>query len=159
MLYYYCCSQKHWLTLLNKSRSLHCLIHQSLLCAKLSGQLKEAMDSVMAIVIFIRCLFHKLLTDMSAEYKDLLIHDIRNALKRFWEQRGEILLFIRSSKLEKSWQVSVSVPHWPASVNTACALPWQHIHLTSLLLPSQKCHFDNLPFWCGIIVECSLKCV
>ena len=77
-------------------RSLHCLIHQSLRCAKLSGQLKESMDSVMAIINFIRCtsclqhsLFRKLLPDMSAEYKDLLIHnDISwlrkgNALKRF----------------------------------------------------------------------------
>uniref|UniRef100_A0A8P4GNU0 SPIN-DOC-like zinc-finger domain-containing protein n=1 Tax=Dicentrarchus labrax TaxID=13489 RepID=A0A8P4GNU0_DICLA len=95
-------------------RSLHCLIHQSLLCAKLSGELKETMDSVMAIINFIRCtsslqhrLFRKLLTDMSSEYKDLLIHnDIRwlskgNALKRVCELREEILVFLRSSKLKK----------------------------------------------------------
>uniref|UniRef100_A0A672YBI2 HAT C-terminal dimerisation domain-containing protein n=1 Tax=Sphaeramia orbicularis TaxID=375764 RepID=A0A672YBI2_9TELE len=81
-----------------------CLIHQSLLCAKLSGELKETMDSLMAIINFIRCtsslqhrLFRKLLTDMFAEYKDLLIHnDIRwlskgNALKCFCELREEIL--------------------------------------------------------------------
>uniref|UniRef100_A0AAY5KSX4 DUF4371 domain-containing protein n=1 Tax=Esox lucius TaxID=8010 RepID=A0AAY5KSX4_ESOLU len=36
-------------------RSLHCLIHQSLLCAKLSGELKETMDCVIAIINFIRC--------------------------------------------------------------------------------------------------------
>ncbi|GAA6218577.1 SCAN domain-containing protein 3-like [Lates japonicus] len=36
-------------------RSLHCVIHQSLLCAKLSGELKETMDSVMTIINFIRC--------------------------------------------------------------------------------------------------------
>ena len=52
-------------------RSLHCLIHQSLLCAKLSGVLKQTMDSVMAIINFIRCtsslqhrLFRKLLQDI-----------------------------------------------------------------------------------------------
>ena len=27
-----------------QQRSLHCLIHQSLLCAKLNGELKETMD-------------------------------------------------------------------------------------------------------------------
>lgn len=96
-------------------RSLHCLIHQSLLCAKLSGELKQTMDSVMEIINFIRCtsslqhrLFRKLLKDMSAEYKDLLIHnDIRwlskaNALKRFSELREEILVFLRASNLKKS---------------------------------------------------------
>ncbi|KAF0035451.1 hypothetical protein F2P81_013209 [Scophthalmus maximus] len=96
-------------------RSLNFLIHQSLLCAKLSGELKETMDSVKAIINFIRCtsslqhrLFRKLLTDMSAEYKDLLIHnDIRwlskgNALKGFCELREEILVFLRSSKLKKA---------------------------------------------------------
>lgn len=78
-----------------QARSPHCLIHQSLLRAKLSGELKETMDSVMAIINFIcstsslqHCLFCKLFTDMSAEGKDLLINiDIRwlrkgNALKR-----------------------------------------------------------------------------
>ena len=32
-------------------RSRHCLIHQSLLCAKLKGELKETIDSVMAITV------------------------------------------------------------------------------------------------------------
>lgn len=82
-------------------RSLHCLIHQSLLCAKLSVELKQTMDSVMATINFIRCtsslqhhLFRKLLKDISAEYKHLLIHNYikclskGNALKRFSELRG-----------------------------------------------------------------------
>lgn len=96
-------------------RSLHCLIHQSLLCAKLSGELKETMDSIMEIINFITCtsslqhrLFRKLLTDRSAEYKDLLIHnDIRwlskgNALNHFCELREEILAFLQSSKPKKA---------------------------------------------------------
>ena len=96
-------------------RSLHCLIHQSLLCAKLSGELKETMDSVMAIINFIRStsslqhrLFRQLLSDMSAQYTDLLIHnDIRwlskgNALKRFCELKEEILAFLRNSKQKKA---------------------------------------------------------
>uniref|UniRef100_A0A8P4G4I4 Uncharacterized protein n=1 Tax=Dicentrarchus labrax TaxID=13489 RepID=A0A8P4G4I4_DICLA len=82
---------------------------------KASCELKETMDSVMAIINFIRCtsslqhcLFRKLLTDMSAEYKDLLIHnDISwlskgNVLKLLCELREEILVFLRSSKLKKA---------------------------------------------------------
>lgn len=96
-------------------KSVHCLIHQSVLCAKLSGELKETMDSVMAIINFIRCtsslqhrLFRQLLSDMSAQYNDLLIHnDIRwlskgNALKRFCELKEEILEFLRTSKQKKA---------------------------------------------------------
>lgn len=96
-------------------RSLHCLIHQSLLCAKLSGELKETMDPIMVIINFISCtsslqhrLFRKLLTDRSAEYKDLLIHnDIRwlskgNALNHFCELRKEILAFLQSLKPKKA---------------------------------------------------------
>ena len=69
----------------------------------------------MAIINFIRStsslqhrLFRKLLADMSAEYKDLFIHnDIRwlskgNALKCFCELREDILVFLRSSKLKKA---------------------------------------------------------
>lgn len=96
-------------------RSLHCLIHQSLLCAKLSGELKKCMDTVMAIINFVRCnsslqhrLFRQLLIDMSAEHSDLLIqNDIRwlskgNALKRFNELREEILVFLWSSGSKKA---------------------------------------------------------
>lgn len=96
-------------------RLLHCLIHQSLLCAKLSGELKETMDSVMAVINFIRStsslqhrLFRQLLTDMSAQYNDLITHnDIRwlskgNLLKCFCELREGILVFLRSSKQNKA---------------------------------------------------------
>ncbi|KAL2095558.1 hypothetical protein ACEWY4_007706 [Coilia grayii] len=73
------------------------------------------MDTVMAIINFVRCnsslqhrLFRQLLVDMSAENSDLLIHnDIRwlskgNALKRFNELREEILVFLRSSGSKKA---------------------------------------------------------
>ena len=33
---------------------LHCIIHQAVLCAKLSGDLKNTMDTVMNVVNFIR---------------------------------------------------------------------------------------------------------
>lgn len=71
-----------------RMRSLHCLIHQSLLCATLRGDLKEAMDSLSVAPPVYSIAFFRLLTDMSAEYRDLLLHnDTRwlsdgNALKR-----------------------------------------------------------------------------
>ena len=56
-------------------RSLHCLIHQSLLCAKLRGELKEAMDSVMAIIHFIRStssLQHRLFRRLNIEVSEAI---------------------------------------------------------------------------------------
>ena len=103
-------------------KSLHCLIHQSLLCAKLSGELKETMDSVMAIINFIHYtsslqhrLFRKLLTDMSAKYKDLLIHnDIRwlskgNDLKHFCDVTFSVFVQLCAtghvSRASGAWRV------------------------------------------------------
>lgn len=130
-------------------RSLHCLIHQSLLCAKLSGELKETMDSVMAIINFIRCtsslqhrLFRKLLIDMSAEYKDLLIHnDIRwlskgNALKRFCELKEEILVFLQSSKLKKAGKYLSLMENEELNA-TVCFLSDVFYHLNQLNMELQ----------------------
>ena len=87
--------------------SLHCLIHQSVLCSKLSKELKEAIDMVMKIINFIRStsslqhrIFHQLLEETSADYKDLLLHnDVRwlskgTALEGFWSLKEEILIFL-----------------------------------------------------------------
>uniref|UniRef100_A0A673BZ39 DUF4371 domain-containing protein n=1 Tax=Sphaeramia orbicularis TaxID=375764 RepID=A0A673BZ39_9TELE len=144
-------------------RSLHCLIHQSLLCAKLSGELKETMNSVMAVINFIGCTsslqhrrFRKLLTDMSAEYKDLLIHnDIRwlskgNILKRFCELREEILVFLRSSKLKKGAKF-LSLMENDEFNATDCFLSDVFHHLNQLnmelqvdLCPRKMLHFPTL---------------
>lgn len=62
--------------------TLHCIIHQSVLCAKLDNKLKEVMDFVTRLVNFIRAnsslqhrLFHALLEEMSAEHRDLLLQN------------------------------------------------------------------------------------
>ncbi len=94
-----------------RMKSLHCLIHQSVLCTRLCGELKNTMDSVMAIINFIRSksslqhrLFRTMLADMSAEHCDLLLHNnIRwlskgNALQRVCELREEIVTFLRDCK-------------------------------------------------------------
>lgn len=90
---------------------LHCIIHQSVLCAQLSGDLKKTMDTVISIVNFIRAtsslqhrLFRLLLLDTDAEHSDLLLHnDVRwlskgKALNRFCELRQEILTFLKNSQ-------------------------------------------------------------
>ncbi len=95
--------------------SLHCIVHQAVLCAKLSGALKTTMDNVMATINFIRStsslqhrLFRMLLSEMSAEHHDLLLHnDVRwlskgKALERFCGLREEIITFLRSSKHKKA---------------------------------------------------------
>jgi hypothetical protein len=74
-----------WSAVAPQMISLHCIVHQTVLCAKLSGELKSTMDSVMATINFIRStsslqhrLFRMLLSEMSAEHHDLLLHnDVR----------------------------------------------------------------------------------
>ena len=94
---------------------LHCIIHQVVLCAKLSGDLKNTMDTVMNIVNFIRStsslqhrLFRMLPADASTEHTDLLVHnDVRwlskgKVLDRFCELRQEILSFLRTCKHKRA---------------------------------------------------------
>lgn len=73
---------------------LHCLIHQSVLCAKLSGELKVVMDKVMRVINFVRGtsstqhrLFRQLVADSEeATHDDLLLHnDVR------WLSKGKAL--------------------------------------------------------------------
>lgn len=89
--------------------AFHCIIHKSVLCAKLSGKMKETMDTVMRLVNFIRAssglqhrLFRALLEEMSAERHDLLLHnDIRwlskgFVLERVCELQNELCSFLSS---------------------------------------------------------------
>ncbi len=67
----------HWSAVAPQLISLHCIVHQAVLCAKLSGVLsaQTTMDNVMATINFIRStsslqhrLFRMLLSEMSAEH-------------------------------------------------------------------------------------------
>lgn len=104
-----------WSAVAPQMTALHCIVHQTVLCAKLSDHLKTTMDNVMAIINFIRStsslqhrLFRQLLSEMSAEHQDLLLHnDVRwlskgKALERFCDLREEITAFLRSSKLKRA---------------------------------------------------------
>lgn len=93
------------------TNALHCLIHQSVLCAKLNGDLKEVMDKTMKIINFIRTnsstqhrLFRQFVHESEATQADLLLHnDVRwlskgKALDRFIELRHQVVDFLKQSK-------------------------------------------------------------
>ncbi|KAK6491839.1 general mRNAion factor II-I repeat domain-containing protein 2B-like [Huso huso] len=104
------------LTVIHPSlNTLHCIIHQTILCGKLSGELKKTMDFVMRLVNYIRStsslqhrLFQALLQDVSAEYNDLLLHsDVRwlsrgCVLGRFCALQKEIIEFLSNQKTSKA---------------------------------------------------------
>uniref|UniRef100_A0A669CMJ3 Uncharacterized protein n=1 Tax=Oreochromis niloticus TaxID=8128 RepID=A0A669CMJ3_ORENI len=104
-----------WLAVAPQMKTLHCIVHQTVLCAKLSAELKTTMDSVMATINFIRStsslqhrLFHMLLSEMSAEHHDLLLHnDVRwlskgRALERFCDLKEAITAFLCNSRQKKA---------------------------------------------------------
>ncbi|XP_076388965.1 general transcription factor II-I repeat domain-containing protein 2A-like [Megachile rotundata] len=93
----------------SKVISLHCIIHQSVLCAKLSNDLKNVMNTVMKIINYLKshsALQHRLLRafleECNSEYTDLLLHnDVRwlskgNVLKRLITLLSEISDFLKS---------------------------------------------------------------
>ena len=78
--------------------SLHCIIHQTVLCAKLSGGLNDIMDNVMAIINFVRSnssLQHrelkKFVADKLAEHADLLLHNDERWLSKGKGLRSRLL--------------------------------------------------------------------
>lgn len=87
----------------------HCIIHQSVLCAKLSGEFKKTMDTVMKIVNHLRShssLQHRLLRSFlqkcNADFPDLLAYNsVRwlskgNVLKRVFALLPEIREFLQN---------------------------------------------------------------
>uniref|UniRef100_A0A3B5B1J7 DUF4371 domain-containing protein n=1 Tax=Stegastes partitus TaxID=144197 RepID=A0A3B5B1J7_9TELE len=98
---------------------LHCIIHQTVLCAKLSCEMKGAMDTVINIVDHIRStsslqhrLFKLLLQEQDTQYSDLLQHnDVRwlsrrRVLQCFFALRKEIVKFLSSQKTKKAEKLS-----------------------------------------------------
>ncbi|XP_067391997.1 general transcription factor II-I repeat domain-containing protein 2-like [Emydura macquarii macquarii] len=85
---------------------MHCIIHQEALCAK-TVQLSDVMNTVVKTVniIRVRALYHRefqtFLTDVDAEYGDLLYHsEVRwlscgSVLRRFYSLRSEINQFLK----------------------------------------------------------------
>ena len=80
--------------------SWHCIMHQAVLCAKLSNELKTTMDSAMTTVNFIRstsslqnCLLNTLLSETSAQHQHFLCTVMSGGWKNsgafLWSQRGD----------------------------------------------------------------------
>ena len=111
-------------------QGLHCLIHQSVLCARLSGELKGIMDKVMRIINFIRGtsstqhrLFRQLVADSEeATHGDLLLHNgVRwlskgKALERFCALLDEVKIFLRSGKRAADHLVLIEDDEFMANV-------------------------------------------
>ena len=98
--------------------TLHCIIHQTVLCANLSGKMKQTMDLVIKTVNHIRStsslqhrLFKMLLKEQDAEYADLLQHnDVRwlsrgRVLERFFALYKEVSEFLSGQKSAKSQEL------------------------------------------------------
>ena len=93
----------------------HCVIHQMVLCASLGKEYSEIMTTVMRLVNFLRAssaLQHRLLrsfiTEVNAEFDDLLLHNnVRwlskgKVLERFWTLRKELETFLLNQKSPKA---------------------------------------------------------
>ena len=83
--------------------TFHCIIHQSVLCARLSGKLADTMTTIMKLINFIRStsslqhrLFKAFLAEADAAFEDLLVHnDVRwlskgRVLQHFWSLKEEV---------------------------------------------------------------------
>ena len=92
-----------------------CVIHQMVLCASLGMEYSEIMTTVMSLVNFLRAssaLQHRLLrsfiTEVNAEFDDLLLHNnVRwlskgKVLERFWTLRKELETFLLNQKSPKA---------------------------------------------------------
>lgn len=89
----------------------HCIIHQTVLCAIVSEEFAEVMDTMMKLINFLRAssshqhrLLREFLKEMEADANDLLLHNNMrwlskgNARGRFWSIRKEIAAFLQRQK-------------------------------------------------------------
>ncbi|KAK0132498.1 SCAN domain-containing protein 3 [Merluccius polli] len=95
----------------------HCIIHQTVLCAIMSEEFAEVMNTMMKLINFLRAsssvqhrLLREFLKETEADANDLLLHNnVRwlskgNALGRFWSIRKETADFLQQLKSPKATQ-------------------------------------------------------
>ena len=95
----------------------HCIIHQSVLCAHLSEEYAEVMNTMMKLINFLRAssshqhrLLREFLKEVDANADDLLLHsNVRwlskgRVLERFWSIHKEIAAFLVQLKSQKATQ-------------------------------------------------------
>lgn len=97
-----------------------CIIHQAVLCASLSDEHAEVMNTMMKIINFLRAsssyqhrMLKEFLRQVDANADDLLLHNnVRwlskgRVLARFWSIRREIASFLADLRSQKATQFSL----------------------------------------------------
>uniref|UniRef100_G3NU70 Uncharacterized protein n=1 Tax=Gasterosteus aculeatus TaxID=69293 RepID=G3NU70_GASAC len=98
----------------------HCIIHQSVLCASLSDEHAEMMNTMMKMIHFLRAssstqhrMLREFLREVDANADDLLLHNnVRwlskgKVLARFWSIRREVASFLAELRHQKATQFSL----------------------------------------------------
>ncbi len=98
----------------------HCIIHQSVLCASLSDEHAEVMNTMMKMINFLRAsssyqhrMLREFLREVDANADDLLLHNnVRwlskgRVLARFWSIRREVAYFLTELVSQKATQFSL----------------------------------------------------
>ncbi len=98
----------------------HCIIHQSVLCASLSDEHAEVMNTMMKIINFLRAsssyqhrMLREFLREIDANADDLLLNNnVRwlskgRVLARFWSIRREVASFLTELVSQKATQISL----------------------------------------------------
>ena len=108
---------------LHSVMSFHCIIHQESLCKSVLD-LKHVIDPVVHVINLIRARglnhrqFKRLLDDMESEYSDVLYHSkvrwlsLGNVLRRVWNLREEILLFLEMKQIDCEFSSEIKKPEW-----------------------------------------------
>ncbi len=98
----------------------HCIIHQAVLCASLSDEHAEVMNTMMKMINFLRAsssyqhrMLREFLREVDANADDLLLHNnVRwlskgRVLARFWSIRREVASFLAGLVSQKAAQFSL----------------------------------------------------
>ena len=108
---------------LHSVMSFHCIIHQESLCKSVLD-LKHVIDPVVRVINFIRARglnhrqFKRLLDAIESEYSDVLYHSevrwlsLGNVLRRVWNLREEILLFLEMKQIDCEFSSEIKKPEW-----------------------------------------------
>lgn len=98
-------------------RAYHCIIHQSVLCASLSDEHAEVINTVMKMINFIRasssyqhCMLREFPREVDANAADLLLHNnVRwlskgRVFEHFWSIKREVAAFLAELRGPKATQ-------------------------------------------------------
>uniref|UniRef100_A0A8C1LXS3 DUF4371 domain-containing protein n=1 Tax=Cyprinus carpio TaxID=7962 RepID=A0A8C1LXS3_CYPCA len=128
----------------------HCIIHQSVLCASLSDEHAEVMNTMMKMINFLRAfssyqhrMLREFLREVDANADDLLLHNnVRwlskgRVLARFWSIRRELASFL-AEQSQKATQFSLRLENEKQMDNVAFLVDiTSHLNELNLRLQSK----------------------